>query len=215
MSTNDITSESLDRLVDGELSSVERRELLLRLEESRDGWRNCALAFLEAQTWGREFRSTVAKPPTLAAPAGPLTTTPTRRVPYWAALAASLLAAFWLGGRFNWRADSVPPVVVQTTSAVQPAEPLNPDDVMTVWAHDANGVAQPMHITLVDADAVDRQLGSQFKSSVTPELAQELKDRGYEVKSRQRYAPLWLEQGQPLMLPVEDTRIVPISREVL
>ena len=41
----------LDRLVDGELADDERRELLLQLEKNPDGWRRCALAFLEAQTW--------------------------------------------------------------------------------------------------------------------------------------------------------------------
>jgi hypothetical protein len=106
-------------------------------------------------------------------------------------------------------------MVVQTTSANQPTEPANPSDVMTVWAHDVNGIAQPIHVSLVDADAVDQQLGLQFKSGVTPEMTQKFKDRGYEIKSRRRYAPLWLEQGQPLMLSVEDTRIVPVSREVL
>jgi hypothetical protein len=42
----------LDRLVDGELGEAERRELLLRLEHEPDGWRRCALAFLESQCWG-------------------------------------------------------------------------------------------------------------------------------------------------------------------
>lgn len=39
----------LDRLIDGELESDERRELLLELEHHPEGWRECALAFLEAQ----------------------------------------------------------------------------------------------------------------------------------------------------------------------
>ncbi len=41
----------IDRLVDGELSDPDRRALLLRLETEPGGWRACALAFLEAQTW--------------------------------------------------------------------------------------------------------------------------------------------------------------------
>src|SRR5260370_29148905 len=39
------------RVVDGELPEGERRELLVRLEKVPDGWRRCALAFLEAQIW--------------------------------------------------------------------------------------------------------------------------------------------------------------------
>ena len=43
---------ALDRLVDGELPDTQRRELLTSLEQQPDGWRQCALAFLEAQSWG-------------------------------------------------------------------------------------------------------------------------------------------------------------------
>lgn len=39
----------IERLVDDELSEQERQDLLLRLDETLDGWRFCALSFLEAQ----------------------------------------------------------------------------------------------------------------------------------------------------------------------
>ena len=39
----------IDRLVAGSLPDAERRTLLLRIETEPDGWRQCALAFLEAQ----------------------------------------------------------------------------------------------------------------------------------------------------------------------
>ena len=41
----------LDLLVDGELDEPRRRELLARLEAAPEGWRRCALAFLEAQSF--------------------------------------------------------------------------------------------------------------------------------------------------------------------
>jgi hypothetical protein len=53
----------LDLLVDGELNDAERRELLLRLDRSPDGWRRCAAAFLEAQAWRGEARALVAAEP--------------------------------------------------------------------------------------------------------------------------------------------------------
>jgi hypothetical protein len=43
----------LDLLVDGELSDAQRRELLAWCEREPDGWRRCALAFLEAQDWSQ------------------------------------------------------------------------------------------------------------------------------------------------------------------
>lgn len=39
----------LERLVDGELDDARRRALLARLDHEPDGWRRCAVAFLEAQ----------------------------------------------------------------------------------------------------------------------------------------------------------------------
>lgn len=50
-----IDLERLDLLVDGELTEKQRRELLTRLDEQPDGWRRCALAFLEAQSWQAEL----------------------------------------------------------------------------------------------------------------------------------------------------------------
>jgi hypothetical protein len=56
-----------DRLVDGELAETERRDVLQTLERQPDGWRQCALAFLEAQTWGQTLVAYVRKPNETAA----------------------------------------------------------------------------------------------------------------------------------------------------
>ena len=50
----------MDRLVDGEVAEPERRALLSRLERMPDGWRRCALAFLEAQAWRSLLLTTLA-----------------------------------------------------------------------------------------------------------------------------------------------------------
>lgn len=44
-----------DRLVDGELNQEEYRQLLSSLDERPAGWKQCALAFLEAQALGHEL----------------------------------------------------------------------------------------------------------------------------------------------------------------
>src|SRR5262245_61132861 len=59
----------LDRLVDGELNDEERRELLLRLERTPDGWRRCAMAFLEGQAWRSEAKAMVHGPDATVRPA--------------------------------------------------------------------------------------------------------------------------------------------------
>lgn len=45
----------LDRLIDGEITPVQTRELLARLDHEPDGWRRLALGFLEAQVLRREL----------------------------------------------------------------------------------------------------------------------------------------------------------------
>lgn len=111
----------LDRLIDGELSPEARRDLLLRLEHETGGWRRCALAFLEAQSWGQDFRSLLnapaGSPSDAAVPAGsgnaasqsivaaPASLTSTLTTPRkWLdrtgmllAIAASFVVAFGLG----------------------------------------------------------------------------------------------------------------------
>lgn len=50
-----IDDRLFDRLVDGALNLSEQRDLLRRLDRAPDGWRRCALAFLESQTLRNEF----------------------------------------------------------------------------------------------------------------------------------------------------------------
>jgi hypothetical protein len=53
---NPLDDRTLDRLVDGALTAEERRALLARFEREPEGWRRCALAFLEAQAWCEALR---------------------------------------------------------------------------------------------------------------------------------------------------------------
>ena len=48
--------ELIERLVDDELNESERTRLLERLERVPEGWRACALSFLENQTFASALR---------------------------------------------------------------------------------------------------------------------------------------------------------------
>src|SRR5262245_12670555 len=88
-----------DRLVDGELSSEERGRLLASLDDRPGGWRQCALAFLEAQSWRTDLgqlvkEASVASPqPQSTSLAGVSDRFARRRAAGWLAIAASLLCA--------------------------------------------------------------------------------------------------------------------------
>jgi hypothetical protein len=101
----------VDRLVDGELEPAARRDLLRRLDAAPDGWRSCALAFLEGQEFGHAARAwtgdhalsgrcLVGETPDLGSRAGARKRTPAapisgqRRL----AMAASLVVLAFLAG---------------------------------------------------------------------------------------------------------------------
>ena len=58
---SDALNEELDLLVDGQLNDEERRRLLSRLDATPDGWRRCALSFVEAQMWQQDLGGIVPK----------------------------------------------------------------------------------------------------------------------------------------------------------
>jgi len=222
-----------DRLVDGELSVAERRRLLASLDDRPDGWRRCALGFLESQCWTEELgqfvRSTAdASMPdqpdeksVLASPVPPHNTGVKRGVA-WLAIAASLLVAFTLGSisRDGARIAGgvVPNPDAQLAETVPPpalGDAAKAEDALTLWVRDETGQARPLRVPLVDAGTLDQQLGLHFQTGLPAGVRSQLQVRGFDVQSKRRYAPLWLENGRPMIVPVEDTRIVPVSRNTL
>jgi hypothetical protein len=235
---NDALQDDLlfDRLVDGELSAGERQRLLTSLDDRPGGWRRCALAFLEAQAWGHDLKQIVreadAIPSTVRAQA-PLPARTGRRGLQFFAIAACVLMAFTLGLAMredglslpgaapnpgdelvavpNVPTASTPPTRVPVPQAGQRSAD---DEALTLWVRNEQGQAQPLRVPLVDAATLDRQLGVAFQPGLSEAARRQLRERGYDVESKHRYAPLWLENGRPMIVPVEDTRIVPISQPV-
>jgi hypothetical protein len=224
-----------DRLVDGELSAAERRELLASLDGRPTGWRRCALAFLEAHTWQKEIGRLVRngdvsdelRPEATVAAEGAakLINSPTavrlfagRPVNSWLALAASVMLAFTLG--LALRDFSLP----HPFAAPNPFNPQsgpatagvmgNPANALTLWAPDERGKQQRLRVPLVDASAMDRQMGLRFQSGMPASVRSQLEQNGYQVETQRRYAPLFLGDGRRLMVPVEDIRIVPVNNGV-
>jgi hypothetical protein len=222
-----------DRLVDGELSAAERRTLLASLDGRPSGWRKCALAFLEAQTWQDELGRLICEPAPVESaenvaqkterPASGFTLAG-RPATSWMALAASVMIAFTLGlalrtlslphpnaapNPFNIPIASAPPQMANLFGG-----PAMTGDAVNVWIRDDAGQPRQLRVPLVDATTMDQRMGLRFQSGVPSNVRAQLEQNGYQVESKRRYAPIWLDNGQPLMVPVEDTRIVPVGNPV-
>lgn len=219
-----------DRLVDGELSATERQQLLASLDDrttwgSDGGWRPCALAFLEAQAWGHQFKQIVAEP---AKPVAPILERPQASQPSvhwgrWLAIAASLLVAFSLG----WSAKSTPSDIAPSFAVAEQEEmPLRDelppallsddalsDDAVTLLVRDVSGQNRRLQVPLMDVEHFD----DRYAETLPAEMRELIREQGYNVQRRRRFAPMFFEQNEqlvPMVVPVDDTRIVPVSRPV-
>lgn len=110
-----IDQAALDRLADGELDEPSRMALLRALDRQPDGWKRCALAFLEAQAWREALPAVPVSHPAPLRPRSSLATL--RRV---LAVAAAVAVAF-CGGFVSRGPDRATPMARTTPVAPAPA----------------------------------------------------------------------------------------------
>ena len=56
-----------------------------------------------------------------------------------------------------------------------------------------------------------------MRNSLPPGFLEKLQQRGLDLESRRRYAPLYFEQNEqlvPMVVPVDDAHVVPVNRPV-
>ena len=73
-----------------------------------------------------------------------------------------------------------------------------------------------MRLPLVDAGEVGQQW-AHLSPDVPVNVKTGLRDHGFDLQSKQRFAPLFFEQGKqlvPMVVPVSDTYVVPVDRPV-
>jgi len=219
----------LDLLVDGELDEPRRRELLLALDATPDGWRRCALAFLEAQAWQAGAKS-FAKPaqhaivPRCAA----LTVGPPMRSRMGAsqvaktlfALAASVLIAFAAG--YGWRgaaptggtsheavaANKSAEKRAPTTADISPQSGTSLNGAQLVSLEVDHGEKTRRHTLRLPvsdpAQPRDQWLAQAEAAGPAPEVLAELERRGFEVNERRQLVPVMLADGRELIVPVKE-----------
>ena len=220
-----------DLLVDGELSESQRRELLSQLDDEPGGWRRCALAFLEGQSWTQDLgallgerarQQSVKRPggwPRLSGPAGTLL-----------AMAASFLVALFLGGLVQsvWRSEDPLPGpqindLVGTTSPEAPAPDekspegppaIPPEQPETsagrVWLVElpgTDGQGRTIRLPAVERDRIDESWLKSLPAPMSAETLERLKKAGLQVEQRRELLPLRMEDGRRLLVPVDNVDI--------
>jgi hypothetical protein len=233
-----ISNEELDRLVDGELSLTQQRALFDRLQSEPDGWRRCALVFLEQQAVVAALRgagdassgqsgatseqANSASPLVMAGPAAEwpnaLSSCPRRP---WPTLIAVLLAGLvgTLGG-YSWRPSAIQrerpqatrPSVEQTVPETDSLE--DPPPAVFVRFGRATNQGQ-LELPLMRWADWRNHPDWLAESAVPRELDGQLRQTGHAVSRSWRYFPVRLSDGREAVVPVEQVELRRVSAGVV
>jgi hypothetical protein len=213
-SANPVDQAVIDRLVAGELPDPERRELLFKLEADPDGWRRCALAFLEDQAW-RAALSGMS--PEVQKPLPVVKTEPIPRT-RWVrkfALAASIVAlAFSVGFAAGGMKRETPQVeVVQQDQPrlPEPSKPITTDQVREVgWVDLVDGTSgelPPRRVPIVSGPGLDEQWLRDQPPAVSDYVRARWERQGYQVQERRNLVSVTLEDGRRISIPVDEVSV--------
>jgi hypothetical protein len=237
--THPTNDERFDRLVDGELSEAERSRLLAALDQEPDGWRRCALAFLEAQCW-REGLGGLFRPaqPMATRETGPssLTQKPGRSPAgrRWslqsvAAMATGLVACFLLvmGATHYWDnggnagpSGGVTPANLAKggpqSAPLMPGPSAYPDQ-STPWQMVGLPTGNNNGTVVIPAkprDRLDDQWMQNLPSAMPEKVRQALERTGHRVQQQREVIPVQMNDGRVLFVPVEQMDIQPAQHTV-
>jgi len=225
----------LDRLIDGELDDAERRALLLRLEQAPDGWRRCALAFLENQAWRGETKAWAREPAPRAhvAPAQIARrnwTGSATWMPMVVAACCLVAAGTWFvvrdrDGRAisELNAPRGAAVSVAGHPAASPADGRfadrrsvdrqNASNLRFVVGGGADRADEVVEVPLVNAEQLNEALFGQWSQAVPAEVLQMLERSGHQVVRERRLVPIELGDGRRAVVPMDQVEIRPVSRQ--
>lgn len=224
-----VDDAQLDMLIDGELDDAERRDVLSQLDAEPDGWRRCALAFLEAQSWREEMR-TISKEPVEVVALAPRSRPSRQRILAVLAVAASFLLALGLGLAIGKRFDQDSPLAPPTPIAdlELPKETIDVEPTAVPSSEDALESAMPyQYVSIPTQDPVSGQTDSIRMPVVPRELlgegwpyrlpavlpdrvVQSLYQRGHDVVQQRRLVPFQAADGSRVVFPVDEVELVPV-----
>ena len=218
-----------DRLVDGAFSPSEYKAFVAALEDEPGGWRRCAMAFLEAQAWGKEFAAIRRMEEMAVRPADAKPIFRRAKIVSPGTLlcaAASFVLAFGLG-LFSYSKLFPPDVAATTVIAKAPhgtgvakkenqLSPSAPESFAFEEMHlvvDRGEGLPPEEIVVPVRES--RNPGAEAlvetEPAISDSILRSLRLRGHRITRKQEFIPIPLEDGRQVIFPVEQYQITPVS----
>lgn len=222
----------IERLVNNELSAVERSRLLVDTENHENGWRQIALAFVESQVLHESLNEIVenenkeeADDKKVALAKATKKASVKQRFGFLATAACvlvSLVGGLMVGNAISKKSNSVAPGPgVAANSDVQPIDELPKDSLVQDTRHP--GVNQVNHsvlkvpngksneyteIPMIDFQEMDRG----WEDLITQEVRDAFYKEGYSIKPSTRFVRGQLEDDREFVYPIHELEFRSIAR---
>ena len=232
-SHDSIDQSLLDRMVDGQLSEPERHALLEELEQTPDGWRRLALAYVEAGAWAADFGEFVGqKQNQLAANMAPVSS-PARSggpVVRWAMVVGLLLAVasgFALRGLWGVspasdhanntaqsRLETEDPLVSSPSpSKLKTVSPTRQETVTLLVNAGASDALERIEIPLLDAADVEDEWFFGSHAPIPKQFLEEFQQQGRQVRTGRTFHQLTLGDGRQIVVPIDSIEVQSIDQK--
>lgn len=179
-----VLDDEIALLVDGELGEERRSQVLRSLDTESDGWKRCAVAFLEAQLWREALALGSPQPEAVM------------RRRRWASPLAAVAAAV-MG--FVVALVVAKPVPAEAIAAEPPVEPAPLVRLVPFPVIEERGFVQ--------ASDASGKTYYQAKGDVPRAVLSALVQAGHEVKRVERTIDVPREGGDPFQLPITETQV--------
>jgi hypothetical protein len=210
----------LDRLADGELSQQDYVELLGALDHEEEGWRKCALTFLENQALRTDLRKLIDEPAPQPVVERLLPTSSdtngSHSVWHWIqglTIAASLGLAFWLGRGSMTPGDlavvELQPPSTQAISAPE-TEPWKQGRLKLVL-RGADGEPREMELPVVDGNYVDPDAFLARSTVIPADVLAAIEQSGHKIERHREFMRRPIDAEHEVVVPVDRLRVVPVS----
>jgi hypothetical protein len=208
------------------LSAAERRRLLAQLDEVPNGWRRCALAFLEAQSWKQELGALVRQPscdagilPAKSVHAGSPHHKRLPRIVGVLAAAATLLVAVGVGffaremglAERGLTGEYASTPASDSTAPTLPGSPTALDrgawQTVNLMPRGSEYSDDTVRLPAIERPSIDHEWLNSFPDFIPPEVREALERTGHEVQNQRRLMPMPMRDGRQLVVPVDQVEI--------
>jgi len=200
---NNLDERQFDLLADGELDESRRRNLIAGLDDTSDGWRKCAMAFLEAQELKIGMNAMLREPGQEDKQKDRRKT----RILYWPtalAAVASFVIALALGMSLN--DQEIPPENPGAISNNKELPKENKPEILNPAVdkrvREIVSKADPLEIP-VQIGRVDQEWFDNLPEAMPNDVKNALQRTGYNVRRQKELLPYKLEDGRRIVVPVE------------